>query len=86
MGASSYDGMGSSEIVNWARAVLNLTPGEDGDFDLSVTKRPKRHGMTDIDGLPSNSIRLVQAKDRIHWERAPKMFAPAKKPKEVEAF
>ncbi|MBK1883648.1 AAA family ATPase [Luteolibacter pohnpeiensis] len=44
----SYLGIGSSELVNWARAVMVIVETkEPGTFQLRITKRGKRAGMVD---------------------------------------
>ena len=44
----SYSGLGSSELVNWARAVCCIVPtDEEGIFEFRITKRGSRAGMID---------------------------------------
>lgn len=53
-GRGAYAAMGSSELINHARAVINLqTPSAAGagyDLELFASKRGKRLGLTDADG------------------------------------
>ncbi len=69
----SYQGFGSSELVNWAREVATLTRDEDDEgsdtYSLTLSKRGSRARMEDGDGKLSNTIKLQHAKGRIHWMR-----------------
>lgn len=69
----SYAGLGSSELVNWAREMATLeSAGQDGNvFELSLTKRGKRSGMTDRKDNFCTRVRLQHAKGKILWEYCP---------------
>lgn len=72
----AYAGIGSSELVNWARAVMVLLQMKDGQhFELKLAKRGARAGARhpDREGEPpgefTTSIFLRHARDRIYWEQ-----------------
>ena len=66
----AYSGIGSSELVNWARevAVLRRTDKIRPFFELVLTKRGKRAGIRDKDGKLSHTVNLRHAEGRILWE------------------
>jgi RecA-family ATPase len=66
----AYSGLGSSELVNWARevAVLRRTDKVKPFFELVLTKRGKRSGITDKDGKASHTLNIRHAEGRILWE------------------
>ena len=66
----AYSGIGSSELVNWARevAVLRRTDKIRPFFELVLTKRGKRAGILDKDGKPTAFVNLRHAEGRILWE------------------
>ena len=66
----AYSGLGSSELVNWARevAVLRRTDKIRPFFELVLTKRGKRAGMLDKDGKATAFLNLRHAEGRILWE------------------
>lgn len=75
----SYAGLGSSELVNWARAVLTLVPLEvQGQFKLSLAKRGFRAGATHPNGQDAGlSIYLEHGKGSIYWQQIdPPEFKP----------
>lgn len=77
----AYEGLGSSELVNWARLVMNLREVGDGFFELKLAKRGDRAGATNPDGSSTRSIWLRHGEGRIWWEQiAPP--APAEDDKE----
>lgn len=65
----AYEGLGSSELVNWARLIMNLREVGDGFFELKLTKRGRRAGALNPDGSPTSSIWLKQGDGRIWWEQ-----------------
>jgi RecA-family ATPase len=72
----AYSGLGSSELVNWARevAVLKRDDQKLPIFSLTLTKRGKRAGMTDMKGTRASSIQMRHSEAGIAWERyAPMM-------------
>jgi RecA-family ATPase len=66
----AYSGLGSSELVNWARevAVLRRTDRVKPFFELVLTKRGKRAGILDKDSKPTHTLNLRHAEGRILWE------------------
>jgi hypothetical protein len=74
----AYAGLGSSELVNWARAVMNLRPVEGRTFELKLAKRGSRAGATHPDGAPAvSSVWIRQATGRIYWEHVDPPQEPA---------
>lgn len=67
----AYSGLGSSELVNWARAVMLLRPLGDGLFNLMLAKRGKRAGARHPDGDPTTNLFLRHATVGIRWEQSP---------------
>ncbi len=67
----SYMGLGSSELVNWARAVSVIVPSkEDGIFLFKHSKRGKRAGMLDqFTGMKTKEIYLRHgtAEEGLAW-------------------
>lgn len=44
-----YDMAGGAELINWARAIISLRPGEaPGDFTLRLAKRGRRAGVVSM--------------------------------------
>jgi RecA-family ATPase len=69
----AYSGLGSSELVNWARAIINVRR-ESKDypiFSFNLTKRGKLAGMRTQDGKPTLSLKLRHAEGKVLWEVAP---------------
>lgn len=69
----AYAGMGSSELTNWARAVMTLRPlGQGtGDFELKLAKRGKRAGAVHPDDEPTLTVYIRHARDGIYWDQVP---------------
>ena len=65
----AYAGLGSSELVNWARAVMFLKPVDDHNFELKLAKRGSRAKATHPDGQWTNSVWLRHAETGIKWEQ-----------------
>ena len=75
----SYLGTGSSELVNWARAVITLKETETkGTFNLDFEKRGKRAGVRDLDMVRTTKLWLKHADHGIHWEQIEEPDAPVK--------
>ena len=84
----SYSAAGSSELVNWARAVTILrSTKNDGEFDLLLAKRGERAQATAIDGSRTKLLHLRHSEEGILWEQraAPVSVKPPKKSKEEVA-
>lgn len=79
----AYAGMGSSELTNWARAVMVLTSIQEGVFCLKLAKRGRRAGATHPSGEPTTDIWMRWADKGICWEQMPEP-APAEKPERAE--
>ena len=62
-----YSGIGSSELVNWARAVTVILPISEGLFEVKLAKRGKRAWATHPDGSPTTSLFLKHHESRIFW-------------------
>lgn len=74
----AYAGIGSSELVNWARAVMFLRPVEGRLFELKLAKRGSRAGARHPDGEPAfGSVWIQQARGRIYWEQQQPPEEPA---------
>jgi hypothetical protein len=74
----AYAGIGSSELVNWARAVMVLLQLGDGQhYELKLAKRGPRAGATHPSGEFTSSVFLRHAKDRIFWEQVEAPEEPA---------
>lgn len=66
----AYAGLGSSELVNWARAVMTLVPVGDGLYRLELAKRGPRANATNPDGTSAwTTIYLRHSKTGIRWEQ-----------------
>lgn len=64
----AYAGIGSSELVNWARAVMLLQTAGDNLYRLVLAKRGKRSGATHPSGEWTTSLYLKHADGKIFWE------------------
>lgn len=65
----AYSGIGSSELVNWARAVMVLVPHGD-TFELKLAKRGGRAGAMHPDGTRAwDSVWLRHGQGCIRWEQ-----------------
>lgn len=63
----SYEGAGSSELTNWARAVCVLHRVDESRFELKLAKRGERANATNRDGRPTRAIWLQHSPDSIRW-------------------
>lgn len=78
----SYEGAGSADLTNWARAVLVLVPKGDNIFELKLPKRGRRAGARDPHSNRTTSVWMQQSRDKICWNQIPEPEeeeAPAKK-------
>jgi RecA-family ATPase len=73
MSDQMYSGIGSSELVNYVRAVINIRRESKDQpvFSFNLTKRGKKAGMRTPDGRSTLSLKLKHADDRVFWEVAP---------------
>lgn len=66
----AYSGIGSSELVNWARAIMLLQPAGDHAFRLVLAKRGKRAWATQPNGEVTQTLWLKHAGDgSIFWKQ-----------------
>lgn len=83
-GDFAYLGSGTSELANWARAVIALRSiGSHDVFELVLGKRGKRAGIVDEQGEPVFKMFVKHGKTGICWEPATEdeaLTAPGKKP------
>lgn len=68
---ANYSGLGSSDIVNWARAIMTLSECRDspGLFDLRYTKRGRRAGIVNDLGEPTTKVTLRHSDSGITWQK-----------------
>jgi RecA-family ATPase len=66
----AYAGLGSSDLTNWARAVMVLQDRGHGCFELKLAKRGKRAGVVTADGMSTTSLWLKHSSnpEQIFWE------------------
>ncbi len=65
----AYDGLGSSDLTNWARAVMVLREYDEGLFELKLPKRGRRAAAKDIHGQTTTSIWLKHSTTGICWDQ-----------------
>lgn len=65
----AYDGLGSSDLTNWTRAVCTLVShgGSGKTFELKLPKRGGRTGAKDMSGQPTESIWLTHSDKGLNW-------------------
>lgn len=81
-----YLAAGSSELVNWARAVIYLESPADGQFKLRFLKRGSRAGAVDHEGNSSESIWVCRGDEGFQtWIACPPPPEPEKSDKEATA-
>ncbi len=68
----SYMGLGSSELSNWARAIICLTATGEDEFRMIFAKRGWRAGVVDEKGHPTTELHLAYSSDHICWKSIPK--------------
>jgi hypothetical protein len=64
----AYQGLGSSELVNWARVIMLLEPTENM-FRLLLVKRGKRACATQPDGEQTCCLWLKHSAAGIYWQQ-----------------
>jgi RecA-family ATPase len=69
LGDYSYEGMGSSDLTNWARAICVLHRFDDNLFELKLAKRGKRAGARDTKGSATTSVWLSHSDKGICWKQ-----------------
>jgi RecA-family ATPase len=80
----AYAGLGSSDLTNWARAVMVLQDRGQGVFELKLAKRGKRAGVTTADGMATTSLWLRHSSkpEQIFWEQTEAPAEESTEPKE----
>jgi len=68
----AYFGIGSSELSNWARAIIAVVSTSEDEFRFVIAKRGWRAGLRDEAGGPCSEIHLAHSGDRICWRRIPR--------------
>lgn len=68
----AYMGIGSSELSNWARAIITLANAGEDEFKLVFAKRGWRSGVVDDNGNPATEIHIAHGGEHICWKRIPK--------------
>tara|TARA_Y100001963_G_scaffold14207_2_gene17730 strand:+ start:4161 stop:5816 length:1656 start_codon:yes stop_codon:yes gene_type:complete len=69
----SYIGNGSSQLTNWARAVMVLMPDDEenyGVFNLRAAKRGTRAKLCASGGFPSDMVKVRHGSTGICWAEA----------------
>lgn len=66
----AYAGIGSSDLTNWARAVIILQDRGHGLFEMKLAKRGKRANVKLADESVATSIWIRQSSTSIFWEQA----------------
>lgn len=74
----AYAGIGSSELVNWARAVMLLQTAGDNTYRLVLAKRGKRAGATHPNQEWTQTLWLKHATGKIFWEQIDPPAEPEK--------
>jgi RecA-family ATPase len=64
-----YAGIGSSELTNWARAIVTLEEAGQGVFRLRFSKRGRRAGVVNLDGSPTTIAWMRHAEHGIFWKQ-----------------
>lgn len=64
----AYQGLGSSELVNWARAIGIIVPHPEA-YELKLVKRGARAGAVHPNGEPTTSVWMRHADGKLWWEQ-----------------
>ena len=67
----SYMGIGSSELSNWARAIICLMATSEDEFRMIFAKRGTRAGVV-VGSTPTTELHLAYSTDHICWRHIPK--------------
>ena len=73
----AYHGIGSSELTNWARAILVLNPLSSTRYELLLCKRGTRAQATHPNGTYTNVLYLQHSKPDIFWVQVDPPDEPA---------
>lgn len=82
----AYLGIGSSELSNWARAIITMTNTSEDEFRVVFAKRGWRSGVVDDSGNPTTDLYLAHSSDIICWKRIPKPLPGNKMESDCSAF
>jgi hypothetical protein len=67
-GPDLYDGLGSSDIFNWAREIATLTKHSETTYQLKLGKRGFKAGICDDQGEPTEVLYLKRAEaGKCYW-------------------
>jgi len=65
----AYQGIGSSELSNWARAIISIVRLSDNTFRIALAKRGLRAGAKTISGEPTINIYMAHGDNHICWKQ-----------------
>jgi len=82
----AYMGLGSSELSNWARAIITVVNQSEDEFRVIFAKRGWRSGIRDDNNNPATELNLAHSGDRICWKRIPKPKADDEMTPQFQAF
>ncbi len=82
----AYMGLGSSELSNWARAIITVVNSNDDEFRVVFAKRGWRAGIVDDRGNPCTELNLAHSGDYICWRQIPKPKAMEEMDDSVSVF
>jgi AAA domain len=70
-GPDLYDGLGSSDIFNWAREIMTLTKHSETTYQLKFGKRGFKAGICDDEGEPTEVLYLKRAEaGKCYWRQS----------------
>jgi AAA domain len=70
-GPDLYDGLGSSDIFNWAREIATLTKHSETTYQLKLGKRGFKAGICDDQGEPTEVLYLKRAEaGKCYWTQS----------------
>jgi hypothetical protein len=72
----AYSGIGSSELVNWARAITIIEAVDQGAFRMILSKRGNRAFAQHPDGTNSIFIYLKHSTGKVYWEQTDPPLEP----------
>ncbi len=81
----SYMGIGSSELSNWARAIICLTSTSEDEFRMIFAKRGWRAGLMSGD-TPVTELNLAYSTDHICWRQIDKPLDKEEMTDPIRAF
>jgi len=72
----AYSGLGSSELVNWARAIMTIQPLDAINYALHFAKRGSRAGAEHPDQEPTQTVYIRHGRQGIKWDHVDKPAEP----------